>query len=1064
MPESLDHYNECPPEKIWDEVVTGLRAPEEALALTEHASRCDFCAQSLRSSIEILGSAEVSAAAEPLVKGTAAVPIPIHRTEQRVASLPRHFWAVAAGLIIAVGSGYWLWSIREADPVSLMARVYSAHRTTELRLPGAAWGPVRVERTGTAGSIADQPRDVLDAATRIQNGLSRDSQDPQWLRAKGRLAIVEGRFLEAIQSLTAAADAGTSSPDLLTDLAVAYAGKGHAEDSSTDLMHAVDLLGRVLKDKGDLPAALFNRALIEEELHEVPPAIADLEKLLSIESSSQWSNEARSRLDRLRKQRAAFYERRPGEDASRFDEIGLDDALAAGLTGSRDALSRLAVRLRDEHQDYWLEDLLSAKGSGTKASAMATLGRMAVIRISVESGRYLSEKNAFDAVRNVAQPEPMLAWEQMEALYRATRARAQFPCSGAAGDIHEIWRARGYHWVVAQILLERATCLLQSGDLDASEAAAVNALHTASSHGFPVAAARVNGLLVNIARRRGLYRKAIDLSNSSLAAILNDGLPVARSHEFYNVMMGVADDLRWPHAAFAAANAMTEAARAAHFRDLEFTNIVRSAQLALECGDQTDSERLFGQALRFYGTLAPSQNRAWAEIGFAEATGDESRLASYAAELEDSRDPVIWIPYQRLRSALALKHGRPAEALERLGRISDWMRRPVLSTTDRSNQWHFEFYSTLNIYLKLLLQQDRSDEAFARMQEWRALEERRLASSHERRVPVDRAVVFSLMEVDGRIAAWRADGDALNFRWASIDRVQLDRMTRQFRRLMTSPTANLLMIEKVGGQLADALFGGWLKSVAEGRPMVIQTDGTMGNLPFQVLPGRSEPLGIEHPLSVTTLALARSAAGSHSGSRANRMLVVDASDVPAGWAHELPPITGIEREIASVQTSVPAAVVIRGHEATARTIAKLSPGMRAMHFIGHGVRTSDGISLLIAGNTTPVGLDNLAILGFQAPETVVLAACSTGETNNAENFGPDSMAAAFLFAGSAEAIASLWNVDSESTADLMAEFYRQLAEGHDSSRALQAAMRAVRNSAQYRHPYFWGAFTRFIRG
>ena len=60
-------------------------------------------------------------------------------------------------------------------------------------------------------------------------------------------------------------------------------------------------------------------------------------------------------------------------------------------------------------------------------------------------------------------------------------------------------------------------------------------------------------------------------------------------------------------------------------------------------------------------------------------------------------------------------------------------------------------------------------------------------------------------------------------------------------------------------------------------------------------------------------------------------------------------------------------------------------------------------------------------------------------------------------------IASLWNVDSESTASLMAQFYGSLNGGADGGQALRQAMRSIRGSAGFSHPYYWAALARFTR-
>jgi CHAT domain-containing protein len=87
---------------------------------------------------------------------------------------------------------------------------------------------------------------------------------------------------------------------------------------------------------------------------------------------------------------------------------------------------------------------------------------------------------------------------------------------------------------------------------------------------------------------------------------------------------------------------------------------------------------------------------------------------------------------------------------------------------------------------------------------------------------------------------------------------------------------------------------------------------------------------------------------------------------------------------------------------------------------------------------------------------VVLSACETHL--GAQSRGDDlvGLNRAFLYAGTASVIASLWTVDDKATSLLMRSFYTHLKKGLSKAAALQAAQRATRK--QYPHPYYWAAF------
>jgi tetratricopeptide (TPR) repeat protein len=1046
-----DLRNACPPERVWDEIASGLLRGEDALVLLEHASRCENCAAALKSAVEIFA---------PEAGETSPETAPDKRP------LRSYTWpmTIAATILIAVlGVGYFYW-IRSPDPLKQLARAYTAYRTIELRLPGADFGELRLERGGPTRSLSDQPTELLESAGRISRELAKKPNDPHWLWAKGRLALLENRPDDAIQSLEAAIDWGSSSPDLLTDLAIAYQQKARGTRGATDLNHAVELLGRALQANPNHPAALFDRAVIEGELQETGPAIVDFERLLSVEPSGQWSEEARSRLAQLRAKKAAFFERRPGEDAQQFDEIALDAALESGLSGSSGELASLANRMRTDHHDPWLSDLLKSASEPSMRDVVAVLGRVTSIRLTVETGRYQQENAALDKISTGVLPPSIALWGAFEILYRATHLHGVFLCPASPDPLLAELLARQYHWLAAQALREEAYCKIQAGDIDGAEKDGQKSIAIAKLYAFPVAAIRSQAIPAYVEWRRGRYRQAIDLAGSALTAVHHRRLPVARSHEFHAILETVSEDLGWWNSAEIAAAAMSETARAAGFRDLQYSNMMRWAQLALQCGRPVVARKLFEQAMTYYESLAPSENQAWAEIGFAEATHDESRLLPFAARLEKSQDSVVWIPYQQVRSALALQQGRLADAQARLSRITAWLRAHEASHSNKSNQWHAELRAAGQLSVETLLRQGKFRPAFEALQQFRAAEWQPLsiAPASATRLP-ENAEQFSFVSLENRFGAWRLDGDAMEFRWIDVSRAEVVRLTRCLRRLVTSPDSRITDIGDLSARLRKTLFGTWLDGIALDRPLVIQTDEALIDLPFSLFPGKNEPLGLEHPISVTALALRPALPAAEKPSTNGNILLIDASELNPAWAQELPPLSSVKREIASIRAVAQSgAEIMEGGSLTPLALSSHAASARILHFAGHAVKTAAGVALMLPGSSTPTGVEDLKRLGFRPPPTVVLSGCSTGERIENESFGPGSLATAFLLEGSAEVIASLWSVNSESTADFMAEFYRHLSS-EGSPAALQAAMRLLQRSGRYSHPYYWATFTRFIR-
>jgi CHAT domain-containing protein len=92
-------------------------------------------------------------------------------------------------------------------------------------------------------------------------------------------------------------------------------------------------------------------------------------------------------------------------------------------------------------------------------------------------------------------------------------------------------------------------------------------------------------------------------------------------------------------------------------------------------------------------------------------------------------------------------------------------------------------------------------------------------------------------------------------------------------------------------------------------------------------------------------------------------------------------------------------------------------------------------------------------------QVVVLSGCDTAGTAGAQAAGGDEwvgLVRAFLLAGAARVVASLWPVDDRITSEFMACFHPALARGEPPAAALRHAQGALRQ--HHPHPFHWAAF------
>ena len=89
----------------------------------------------------------------------------------------------------------------------------------------------------------------------------------------------------------------------------------------------------------------------------------------------------------------------------------------------------------------------------------------------------------------------------------------------------------------------------------------------------------------------------------------------------------------------------------------------------------------------------------------------------------------------------------------------------------------------------------------------------------------------------------------------------------------------------------------------------------------------------------------------------------------------------------------------------------------------------------------------------EAIELLILSACQTAAGDKPAALG---IAGVAFGAGARSTIASLWNLDDESTAVLMSQFYQELSNKKlTKAEALRRAQLALLQNAKYKRPRFW---------
>lgn len=311
----------------------------------------------------------------------------------------------------------------------------------------------------------------------------------------------------------------------------------------------------------------------------------------------------------------------------------------------------------------------------------------------------------------------------------------------------------------------------------------------------------------------------------------------------------------------------------------------------------------------------------------------------------------------------------------------------------------------------------------------------------------------------------------------AVDSVSLSRTIDQFTRHLAGRG---LDYRKPGRALYDLLLAPAKRELAGKRVLAIVPDGALWRVPFEALltPGGQYVIEQRSCFYVPSISVYRDML-AHGPHRADTRTLVAFGDPAIAGSRErlgalyrgidldpLPEAKREAREIARVWGA--GSAVYTGAQAREATAKQELTRSRIVHFAAHGLFDDENPMFSQIVLATEKGSEEdgalqaweLMRLDLHA-DLVVLSACETARGRIGAGEGLIGMSWALFASGCPSTVAAQWSVSSESTAQLMVAFHRNLAHKHGAfaaAEALRGAQLSVLRQGRTAHPFYWAPF------
>ena len=994
--------------------------------------------------------------------------------------------------IVIAGSAILIWHQRWQISYHLIERelngLYRDYRPFPYRWVDAPYGPM-------VGAPTEKFADELEKVTGKLDAIEQaNGKNARSLRLRGRLLLLNGNYDDAISKYRLAMHLDASDPSLQLEAGIAFALRAKAEDRALDYASALE---QVLESsrRQQTPESLFDSALLFEKAHLRLQAL-DLWNAAQAEPAANWRKEASQRYEQL-KDAEDVRERRihdltdspasylaHAEEAGGSIELVVGEALETWLSADSSevpetALEKLARELEERHHDPWLRDLLKVRA---RPGGLEALRKLSEAWTANQQGEHRRAGRASAAAERMFKQLGNRAGElraRVEHAYSFDRVWKEKECMHTLPYLLPEARRRHYLWLEGQVLLEQASCLVQTRKVSVIERRQQAAVWVAQT-GYMGLSLRAQSFLLEsyggLDSRMQIWRQGI----KSLATFWNEALPPIRGYFLYFNLAASAREAGQLEASLAFLQEGIRLLRRSHNRQLLALVLSYLGSWQTENQLGAEAQRSFEEMQQIFSHLSPDEIQQFSrdsQITRAKAENISGQSHSALLRLQtlvaDTPFPYLnFGPTERRRLLPAfgdvyLALGDLVSASKYFRQMLSEQRRDLGRIKDRTqrNSAQRETGPAWNGLTTVQLLRGDKEQA---LETWEAFRGGWMADPNPRAIHVPAGTAFLVFaHLDQRLSAWLLTANGFQQNW--IDETEAKKLAFQFSALAADPDSPESAVQKSGQNLYHLLIEPFEDRLSATDVLIVDADRELAAIPWAALTDR------KGDILLTRFAISQVESWTEVSASPQlpvidlaRPLIVVEPAVGAKLAKVYPVLPEIRLQAERLRDVLPPhTAYLADAEAGLQAVTKALSIATMMHFAGHGISNGGFGALLLAPPAEDsqrielLTAEEIENLNLSRLNLAVLVSCSSGEGENSGSVDLDSLVRGFMKAGARRVIAARWNLRADKTADMMGPFYKLLLQKVPPAEALRQAALEIHATPGTAHPYYWAGLQVF---